>query len=112
MNEEQYAEIKGHLMANDKEHESYNRRLAEHDEHLTKLDNTFVMLERLTNSVNTLSSSIGDLKTAVQSVDRRVAEIEREPADKWKRATWKIVELVLAAVVGAAIAVFVKGGVA
>ena len=58
MNEEQYAELKGHLMANDKEHESYNRRLSEHDDHLAKLDNTFVMLERLTNSVNTLSTSI------------------------------------------------------
>ena len=112
MNEEQYAEVKGRLMANDKEHESYNRRLADHDEHLTKLDNTFVMLERLTNSVNSLSTSIGDLKTAVQSVDRRVAEIEREPGDKWKKASWKIIELVLAAIVGAAIAVFVKGGVA
>ena len=109
MNEEQYAEIRGQLAANDKEHESYNRRLKEHSEHLTKLDNTFVMLERLTNSVNSLSSSIGDLKTAVQSVDRRVAEIEREPANKWKKATWKVVELILAAVVGAAIAVFIKG---
>lgn len=110
MNEEQYAAITGKLMANDKEHESYNRRLAEHDEHLAKLDNTFVMLERLTNSVNSLSASIGDLKTAVQSVDRRVAEIEREPADRWKKATWKVIELVLAAVVGAAIAVFIKQG--
>ena len=109
MNEELYAEIIGQLAANDKEHESYNRRLKEHSEHLTKLDNTFVMLERLTNSVNSLSSSIGDLKTAVQSVDRRVAEIEREPADKWKKATWKVVELILAAVVGAAIGIFIKG---
>lgn len=109
MNEEQYAEIIGQLAANDKEHESYNRRLAEHSEHLTKLDNTFVMLERLTNSVNSLSSSIGDLKNTVQSMDRRVAEIEREPGDKWKKMTWKVVELVLAAIVGAALAVFIKG---
>ena len=109
MNEEQYAEIIGQLAANDKEHESYNRRLAEHSEHLAKLDNTFVMLERLTNSVNSLSSSIGDLKNTVQSMDRRVAEIEREPGDKWKKMTWKIVELILAAIVGAALAVFIKG---
>ena len=109
MNEDQYAEVLGQLRANEKEHESYNRRLHEHDEHLTKLDNTFVMLERLTNSVNSLSSSIGDLKTAVQSVDRRVAEIEREPADKWRKATWKVVELILAAIVGAALATFLKG---
>lgn len=108
MNEEQYAEIKGQLMANDKEHQSYNRRLQDHDEHLNKLDNTYVMLERLTNSVNSLTAGMGDLKAAVQSVDKRVADIEREPADKWKKATWKIIELVLAAVVGAALVYFTK----
>ena len=109
MNEEQYAEIKGMLMANEKEHQSYNRRLQDHDEHLTKLDQTYIILERLTNSVNSLTSSVGDMKTTLQSVDRRVSEIEKEPADKWKKLTWKIVELVIAAIVGAAIAVFIKG---
>lgn len=109
MTEEQYADIKGQLMANDKEHESYNRRLADHDEHLEKLDQTYIMLERLTNSVNSLTNSLGDVKTTLQSVDSRVATIEREPADKWKKMTWKIVELVLAAAVGAALAVFIKG---
>lgn len=109
MNEEQYAEIRGQLAANDKEHESYNRRLADHDAHLQKLDQTYIMLERLTNSVNSLTTSVGDMRRTLQGVDDRVAAIEREPADKWKKMTWKIVELVLAAVVGAAIAVFVKG---
>ena len=109
MNEEQYAEMIGKLMANDKEHESYNRRLQDHDEHLTKLDQTYITLERLTNSVNALASSMGDMKTTLQSVDRRVSEIEKEPGDKWKKLTWKIVELVAAAIVGAAIAVFIKG---
>ena len=108
MNEEQYAEIRGQLAANDKEHESYNRRLADHDDHLGRLDNTFVLLERLTNSVNSLTATMGDMKTTLQSVDRRVSEIEREPGDKWKKMTWKIVELILAAIVGAAIAVFIK----
>ena len=41
-------------------------------------------------------------------MDRRVGEIEREPADKWKKATWKVVELVLAAAVGAVLAYFIK----
>lgn len=109
VNEEQYADIKGALAANEKEHESYNRRLHDHDEHLTKLDQTYIMLERLTNSVNSLTTSMGDMKTTLQSVDKRVSEIEKEPADKWKKLTWKIVELVVAAVVGATLAVFIKG---
>ena len=109
MNEDQYVAFAARLAANDKEHESYNRRLGEHDEHLQKLDQTYIMLERLTNSVNSLTTSVGDMRRTLQGVDDRVAAIEREPGDKWKKMTWKVVELVLAAVVGAAIAVFIKG---
>ena len=109
MNEDQYVTFAARLAANDKEHESYNRRLGEHDEHLQKLDQTYIMLERLTNSVNSLTTSVGDMRQTLQGVDDRVAAIEREPGDKWRKLTWKIVELVLAAVVGAAIAVFIKG---
>lgn len=108
MNEEQYAEVLGALRANEKEHESYNRRLHEHDNDIRKLRETQIQIERLTNAVNNLAAGIGEVKTAVQGVDRRVADLEREPGEKWKKATWKIVELVLAAIVGAAIAVFIK----
>lgn len=108
MNEEQYAEVKAKLAANDTEHQAYNRRLHEHDEAIKELQQTQIQIERLTNAVNNLASSMGELKTAVQGVDKRVADMEREPADKWKKATWKIVELVLAAVVGAALVFFTK----
>lgn len=109
LNEEQYADIKGQLMANVKEHESYNRRLKEHDEHLDKLDNTYVLLERLTNAVNSLTSGMADLKTVVQSMDGRVAQLEREPADKWKKVMWEIIKAILLAVVGVVIGRFTKG---
>lgn len=108
MNEEQYAEVKAKLAANDTEHQAYNRRLHEHDEAIKELQQTQIQIERLTNAVNNLASSMGELKTAVQGVDKRVADMEREPADKWKKATWKIVELVLAAFVGAALVFFTK----
>ena len=36
MTEEQYAEIRAALASNATEHESYNRRLREHDERLQK----------------------------------------------------------------------------
>lgn len=108
MNEEQYAEIIGAIKANETEHASYNRRLHEHDEAIAGLRQTQIQIERLTNAVNNLATGIGEVKTAVQGVERRVAEIEKEPAEKWKKATWKIVELVLAAIVGAALAYYIK----
>lgn len=109
MNEEQYAEVMGALRANDKEHESYNRRLHEHDEAIRELQQTQIQLERLTNAVNNLTAGIGEVKTAVQGVDKRVADLEREPADKWKKATWKVIELLLAASVGFFISYLSKG---
>ena len=108
MNEEQYAEIRGQLMANDKEHQSYNRRLAEHDKNIEALQQTQIQIANLANAVNNLASGMNDLKTVVQSVDKRVADMEKEPADKWKKVTWKIVELVLAAIVGAVLMYFKK----
>ena len=109
MTEEQYAGVKASLASNDTEHSSFRRRLDEHDEKIEKLQQTQILLERLTNAVNSLTTSMVDMKTTLQSVDRRVSEIEKEPADKWKKLTWKIVELVAAAVVGAALAAFIKG---
>ena len=77
MNEEQYAEVMGALRANDKEHESYNRRLQEHAEAIKELQQTQIQLANLTNAVNNLANGIGEVKTAVQSVDKRGADLER-----------------------------------
>lgn len=108
MDEREYAEIVAKLAANDKEHQSYNRRLGEHDDDIRRLRETQVQIERLTNAVNNLAAGIGEMKTTVQGMDRRIADLEREPGEKWKKATWKVVELVLAAAVGAALAYFIK----
>ena len=109
MTDDQYTEVIGALRANDKEHESYNRRLHEHDEALRELQQTQIQIERLTNAVNNLTAGVLDMKTAIQGVDNRVAAIEREPGDNWKKATWKIIELLIAAAVGYFIAIAAKG---
>ena len=108
MDEREYAEIVAKLAANDQEHQSYNRRLGEHDDDIRRLRETQVQIERLTNAVNNLAAGIGEMKSTVQGMDRRIADLEREPGEKWKKATWKVVELVLAAAVGAALAYFIK----
>lgn len=97
------------IKANETEHRSYNRRLDGHDEAIKELQNTQIQIANLTNAVNNLAAGISDVKTTVQSVDRRVAELEREPGDKWKKATWKVVELILAAAVGFVISTLSKG---
>lgn len=108
MGEKEYADVMGALMANDKEHESYNRRLHEHDEAIKELQRTQIQLERLTNAVNNLTEGISEVKAAVQSVDRRVGELEREPADKWKKVTYEIIKAVVLAAVGVVVGYFIK----
>ena len=109
MNEEQYAAIREELAANQKEHESYNRRLREHDEKLEKQNEILVLLERLTNTVKNLSEKMGEVNTTVQGMDKRLDEIEREPADKWKKVTWEVLKTVVLAIAGVAIGYFIKG---
>lgn len=109
MNEEQYAAIVRDLAANTKEHESYNRRLAEHDEKLEKQGEILVLLERLTLTVKQLTDNMSEVKTAMQGVDRRLDEIEREPAEKWKKAAWEIFKYVLLAALAWALGRMTKG---
>ena len=100
MNEEWYAEVRAALAANTKEHESYNRRLHEHDEKLEKQSELLVLLERLTNTVKSLTERMAEMNTSMKVIDGRLVEIEREPGEKWKKVTWEIIKALLLAAVG------------
>lgn len=109
MNEEQYADIKAQLSSNETEHLSFRRRLDEHDKLLEKQNDILVVLERQSNNIERLTGSMNRMETSMGSMDKRLGAIEQEPADKWKKATWKVVELLLAAAVGFFISYLTKG---
>lgn len=92
MNEEQYATIRADLARNEQEHESYNRRLHEHDEAIRELQTTQIQIERLTNAVNNLSEGVRDMKTTVQRVDQRVADLEKKPLERWQKIGFEILK--------------------
>ena len=104
MNEEQYAEVRAALSANEKEHESYNRRLHEHDEKLERQSEILVVLERLTQTVKGLTDRMGEMNTSFRALDTRLESIEKEPGENWKKAVWEVVKAVLIAAVGFALA--------
>ena len=108
MTEEQYATIRAELARNEQEHESYNRRLHEHDDALKQITNTQIQLVKLTNSVENLAKGVSDLKAAVSTVDSRVAAIEKEPGETWKKIVWEVLKAVVLAVAGIAIGYFIK----
>ena len=111
MNEEQYAKIMSDLARNDQEHESYNRRLREHDEALKKQNDILVVLERQNNNIERLTGSMSRMEKSMEKVNTRLDEIEKEPADKWKKISFEIIKYVVLAIVAVAVGVLIGGNV-
>ena len=98
-NAQQLTELRERMASNDQEHESFRRRLNDHDSKMN-------CLIELTGSVKSLAVSMDQTRKTVEKIDKRVEAIEREPADKWKKIGFEIVKLVTAALVGAALLKF------
>ena len=99
MHDEDIKALREGIAANDKEHESFRRRLHEHDEQINAI-------HTLTTSVEKLADAMNETKKTVEKIDRRVEDIEREPADKWKKITFEVVKAIVVALVGAALMYF------
>lgn len=95
-NAEHLAELRERMASNDQEHESFRRRLNDHDEKMNCLID-------LTCSVKSLAVSMDQTRRTVEKIDQRVEAIENEPADKWKKIAFEIVKITVAALVGAAL---------
>ena len=102
-NAEQVAELRERMASNDKEHESFRRRLRDHDDKVN-------CLIELTGSVKSLAVSMDQTRRTVEKIDKRVEAIEHEPSDKWKKITFEAVKLIVAALIGAALLKFGIGG--
>ena len=102
-NAEQLAELRERMASNDQEHESFRRRLRDHDDKVN-------CLIELTGSVKSLAVSMDQTRRTVEKIDQRVEAIEHEPADKWKKMGFEIVKLIAAALVGAALLKLGVGG--
>lgn len=76
-----------------------NRRLAEIDDELKEVRKMGANIERLSISVETMAK---ELTKVVNTVE----EIKEEPADKWQKAVW----IVVTALITAAVAFMLKGG--
>lgn len=109
MNEEQYAQIIADLARNDQEHQSYNRRLREHDEALKKQSDILVVLERQNSNIERLTGSMTRMEQSMERVDKRLDEIEQAPADKWKKISFEIIKYVVLAIVAVGVGVLLGG---
>lgn len=108
MNEDQYADIRAQLAANEIEHNDFKRRLDNHSESLKKYGEILVIMERQSNAIESMGGAVGRVEKKVDSIDNRVAIIEKEPADKWKKTSWEILKYVVLALVGLAVGWIIK----
>lgn len=63
-------------------------------------------LQRMTTAVEKLAVNMETMSKEQTKMATKLDAIEAEPADNWKRAVW----LVVAALIGAAVAYFLQGG--
>lgn len=86
--------LRADMAAAEKEHESFRRRLGEHDTSLKQLT-------ELTIAVQGLAQAVNNQTEAMAKMEKRLAAIEAEPGENWKKMAFEVLKYVVLAVVGA-----------
>lgn len=107
-NSEHIAELRAQMAANNKEHESFRRRLHEHDERIGQISDLTLAVQRQGDVMERVVESQQKTQQSIDRVEKRVVELEREPADKWRKMTFEVIKYVVLAVVAAAVGYFIK----
>ena len=95
--------------ANDKEHESFRRRLNEVEKKSEKQTEFVMALQKQGSAIENMAKSLTSMEKTISSVDNRVGKLEKEPADKWKMISFEIVKYIVLAAVGVAVGYILKG---
>ena len=96
--DEHVIELRERMAAADKEHESFRRRLAEHDRRLGEISDLTLAVQRQSDVMERVVESQHRTEQSIDRVEKRVVELEREPADRWRKLAFEVVKW---AVVGA-----------
>lgn len=100
MDEERINQLAAAMAANDKEHESFRRRLNEVERTGREHRDIMVQLERQSAATEKLAEAVKSQADAHEKLAGRVRNLEAEPAEKWKKITWEIIKAVVLAAAG------------
>lgn len=106
--EDQIMELTKTIVACEKEHQDFKRRLDVLEDELHELRNIYITLEKQGNALERMGKSLDRVERKVDNVDDRVEALEKEPGEKWKKTTWEIFKYVLLALVGLALGWIIK----
>lgn len=106
--DESIAKLREDAAANEREHESFRRRLHEHDEKISEMNGLMLAIQRQGDAIESMTTTLKGVKTSIENVEKRVSQIEKEPGEKWKKIMFEIVKYVVIAAVGAAVGIILK----
>lgn len=91
------------------EHEEFKKRLENEESRQNKrLDIMETRIDKLTEMQTALAvmqADISSISQDVKKIGEEVDSIQQEPADKWKKAVWIVITVIITAVV----TYFIKG---
>lgn len=105
---EEIGKLREDAAANEREHESFRRRLNEHDAKIEKMSDLMLAIQKQGNAIECMTNTLKEVKRSVETVENRVSQIEKEPGEKWKKIVFELVKYVVLAAAGAAIGYIIK----
>lgn len=106
--DEAISKLREDSSANKTEHDSFRRRLHEHDEKIEQMSALMLAIQKQGDAIECMTKTLNEVKTSVDKVEKRVADIEQEPADRWKKIVFEVVKYVVLAVIGVVVGYFIK----
>ena len=94
---------------NELAHESYERRFAELKSTSERQTEILVTMQRQADAIQRVSENVDRVVESVENISERVSDIEKEPGDKWKKTTAKVLEWFILLILGIAAGIVFKG---
>lgn len=86
------------------ENDRQNHRIAELERYIKEIQQLTVSVERMAVNLENMVKSQNDMTRTLEKQGERLDAIEKEPAAKWKNATW----IIIAGLIGAALSLFLS----
>jgi len=94
---------------NELAHESYERRFSELKTASERQTEILVTMQRQADAIESVSDKVDRVVESVDNISERVSEIEKEPGDKFKKISAKVLEWAVLLVLGVVTGIVLKG---
>ncbi|MBQ7562775.1 MAG: hypothetical protein IJT16_02165 [Lachnospiraceae bacterium] len=83
----------------DAENDRQNHRIAELEENMKQIQQLTISVEKMAVNMESMVRSQNDMTRSLEKQGERLDSIEKEPATKWKQASWIALSVLITAAV-------------